>query len=210
MIIEIFCKLNQFVYLKCDYFCRMNFTEDIDNCLPVLRSGGVILYPTDTVWGLGCDATNEAAVQKIFSIKQREESKALIVLLADERDIIKYVSQPDLRVFDYLQSAERPTTVIYKGALGLADNLIAADGSVGIRLVKDEFCRHLIRRFKKPIVSTSANISGQPAPPCFSAIDNAVLRSVDYVVKYRQNDETQRQPSAVIIWNNDGTIQQLR
>ena len=188
----------------------MNFSEDIENCLRVLRSGGVILYPTDTVWGLGCDATNEAAVKKIFSIKQREESKALIVLLADERDVIKYVAQPDLRVFDYLQTVTQPTTVVYKDAIGLADNLIASDGSIAIRLVQDEFCRHLIRRFKKPIVSTSANISGQPAPAFFSGIDDAIIESADYVVTYRQQDETIRQPSAVIIWNDDETIKKLR
>ncbi len=198
------------MYLKCDYFCRMNFTEDVENCLQVLRSGGTILYPTDTIWGLGCDATNETAVKRIYSIKQREESKALIVLLADEREIIKYVAQPDLRVFDYLQNTIQPTTVIYKGAIGLADNLIAADGSIAIRLVKDEFCRNLIRRFKKPIVSTSANISGQPAPPFFSAVNNEIKQAVDYVVNYRRDDETPKQPSSVIIWNDDGTVSVLR
>lgn len=198
------------MYLKCDYFCRMNFTDDIENCLHVLRSGGIILYPTDTVWGLGCDATNEIAVKRIFSIKQREESKALIVLLADEREIIKYVAQPDLRVFDYLQTVTQPTTVVYKGAIGLADNLIAPDGSIAIRLVQDEFCRHLIRRFKKPIVSTSANISGQAAPPFFSGIDDVIRQSVDYIVTFRQLDETVQQPSSVILWNNDGTIKKLR
>lgn len=188
----------------------MNFLDDIENCLGILRSGGVILYPTDTVWGLGCDATNEAAVKKIFSIKQREESKALIVLLADEREIIKYVAQPDLRVFDYLQTVTQPTTVVYKDAIGLADNLVAPDGSIAIRLVQDEFCRHLIRRFKKPIVSTSANISGQPAPPFFSGIDDTIIAAADYVVKYRQQDETKRQPSSVILWNEDGTVIKLR
>lgn len=188
----------------------MSFTEDIEHCLDVLRSGGIILYPTDTVWGLGCDATNEAAVKKIFSIKQREETKALIVLLADEREIIKYVAQPDLRVFDYLQTVTQPTTVIYKGAIGMADNLIASDGSIAIRLVQDEFCRHLIKRFKKPIVSTSANISGQTAPSFFSGIDNVIKQSVDYIVKYRQDDETIRQPSSVILWNDDGSVIKLR
>lgn len=196
--------------MKCDYFCRMNFTEDVENCLQALRSGGTILYPTDTIWGLGCDATNDAAVKKIYSIKQRQESKALIVLLADEREIIKYVAQPDLRVFEYLQNTTQPTTVIYKGAIGLAGNLIAADGSIAIRLVKDEFCRNLIRRFKKPIVSTSANISGLPAPPFFSAIDNEVKQAVDYVVNYRRDDETPKQPSSVIFWNDDGTVKVLR
>ena len=188
----------------------MNFSEDVEECLRVLKAGGVILYPTDTVWGLGCDATNAKAVQKIYTIKQRAESKALIVLLTEERDIIRYVAQPDLRVFDYLQQATRPTTVIYHGAMGVADNLIAADGSVGIRLVQDEFCRHLIKRFHKPLVSTSANVSGQPAPAVFPGISEEIISKADYVVRYRREDLTIRQPSAVILWNNDGTVKILR
>ncbi|MFT3700917.1 MAG: L-threonylcarbamoyladenylate synthase [Agriterribacter sp.] len=188
----------------------MNFAEDIDHCLKVLKEGGVILYPTDTVWGLGCDATNEAAVKKIFSIKQREESKALIVLLAEERDVIQYVAHPDLRVFDYLQQTTRPTTVIYKGAIGMAENLVAEDGSIAIRLVNDDFCRHLIKRFRKPLVSTSANISGQPTPAFFSAIPQEIINAVDYTVQYRRDDETIRQPSSVIQWNDDGTVNVLR
>lgn len=188
----------------------MNFSEDVEACLRVLSTGGVILYPTDTVWGLGCDATNAGAVQKIYAIKQRSESKALIVLLADEREVIRYVAQPDLRVFDYLQQNSRPTTVIYPGAIGLADNLVAEDGSIAIRLVQDEFCRHLIKRFRKPIVSTSANLSGQPAPAVFPDISKEIIDAADYVVRYRRDDLTVRQPSAVILWNDDGTVKVLR
>jgi len=176
----------------------------------VLSAGGVILYPTDTVWGLGCDATNALAVQKIYTIKQRMESKALIVLLADERDVIRYVAQPDLRVFDYLQQTTRPTTVIYPGAIGLAENLMADDGSIAIRLVQDEFCRHLIKRLRKPIVSTSANISGQPAPATFPDISEKVIEAADYVVHYRRDDLTIRRPSVVVLWNEDGTVKVLR
>lgn len=192
------------------YFCSMLFLNDIDNCLNVLKEGGVILYPTDTVWGLGCDATNPDAVQKIFNIKRRAESKALIVLLADERDIITYVAHPDPAVFDYLEQTTRPTTVIYKGAIGMADNLIAEDGSIAIRLVRDEFCRHLIKRFRKPLVSTSANISGAPAPPHFAAISTEIIDAVDYVVQYRRDDMTVKEPSSLILWNNDGTVTVLR
>ena len=188
----------------------MNFSEDVEECLRALRAGGVILYPTDTVWGLGCDATNAEAVEKIYAIKQRPESKALIVLLADERDIFQYVAQPDLRVFDYLHQTSRPTTVIYPGAIGLAENLIAADGSIAIRLVQDEFCRHLIKRFRKPLVSTSANVSGQPAPAIFSEIPQEIVSSASYVVRYRRKDNTIRQPSAVISWNNNGTVKVIR
>src|SRR3982750_312594 len=147
----------------------IDFSEDIDHCLQVLQSGGIILYPTDTIWGLGCDATNEAAVAKIFSIKQRSEAKSLIVLLADERHVLQYVAAPDLAVFDYLDTVQKPTTVVYDNVIGLASNLLAADGSAGIRIVKETFCKHLIRRFRKPLVSTSANISGEPSALTFSA-----------------------------------------
>ncbi|WP_152267008.1 L-threonylcarbamoyladenylate synthase [Agriterribacter humi] len=188
----------------------MNFTADVEHCLQVLQAGGVILYPTDTVWGLGCDATNHLAVQKIYRIKQREETKSMIVLLTEERDVIKYVAQPDLRIFDYLDETSKPTTVIYKDAVGMAPNLIAPDGSIAIRIVRDEFCRHLIKRLRKPLVSTSANISGQPAPALFSTIDPAITTAADYVVQYRQTDTRIAQPSAVIRWNDDGTVTVLR
>lgn len=188
----------------------MNFTGDVENCLRVLQAGGTILYPTDTVWGIGCDATSEQAVQKIYDIKQRRESKALIVLLADERDIFRYVAQPDPAVFGYLESAVKPTTVIYEGAIGMADNLVADDGSIAIRLVKDEFCRHLIKRLRKPLVSTSANISGQPAPAQFHTIDQQIINATDYVVKYRQDDSSEAQPSSIIKWNKDGSVTVIR
>ena len=139
-----------------------NFIDDIEQCIATLRSGGIILYPTDTVWGIGCDATNEKAVEKIFQLKKRPDEKAMIVLVADEKDVLKYVANADLRVFDYLQQNPKPVTVVYDGAIGLADNLIATDGSVAMRICNDTFCKHLIKRFRKPIVSTSANISGQP------------------------------------------------
>ena len=188
----------------------MNFTEDVENCLAVLQAGGVILYPTDTVWGLGCDATNEEAVQKIYSIKQRQETKAMIVLLADERDIFQYVAQPHPGVFDYLENTIKPTTVIYDGAIGMADNLVPGDGSIAIRLVKDEFCRHLIKRLKKPLVSTSANISGQQAPSNFNTIDPQIIHAADYVVQHRRNDEQKAQPSSIIKWNDDGSVIVIR
>lgn len=187
-----------------------DFSADIDQCLQTLNSGGTILYPTDTIWGLGCDATNEKAVEKIYSIKQRPSEKSLIILLADERDILQYITAPDLRVFDYLQSTSKPTTVIYEGAIGLAENLIADDATVAIRLVQDAFCRHLIKRFRRPLVSTSANISGEAAPQIFGDILEQIKESVDYVVKYRQNDVNPAQSSAIIKWNKDGTVTTLR
>jgi L-threonylcarbamoyladenylate synthase len=188
----------------------MDLDADIRSCLTVLRSGGLILYPTDTVWGIGCDATNADAVRKVYELKQRAETKSLIVLVTDQRDILKYTSQPDLRIFDFLKTVERPTTVIYEGAIGLAGNVINADGTVAIRLVDDTFCRHLIRRFRKPLVSTSANGSGAPAPASFKDIAAEIKAGVDYIVHYRQDDSTPKQPSSIVKWNPDGTTSIIR
>ena len=189
----------------------MNIIEnDIEHCLQVLKEGGLILYPTDTVWGIGCDATNEAAVAKVYALKQRADEKALIVLVAEERDVLHYTAAPDLAVFDYLQQTTKPTTVIYEGAIGLASNLTAADGSIGIRICAEPFCRQLIKRFRKPIVSTSANFSGKPSPANFSEIDESLIEKVDYVVKYRQDDRQKHTASPVIKIGLNGTIQIIR
>jgi L-threonylcarbamoyladenylate synthase len=188
----------------------MDFEKDIEQCLFVLRSGGVILYPTDTVWGVGCDATNEEAVERIYRVKKRSGNKAMIVLVADDRDVLRYVANPDPRVFDYLEQATKPTTVIYQGAIGLAENLTGKDGSIAIRICHDVFCRHLLKRFRKPIVSTSANISGKKLPLVFSDIPVDVKIGVDYIVNYRQDDTTVAEASSVIKWNKDGSITILR
>lgn len=186
------------------------FIADIEACLRVLENGGLILYPTDTIWGIGCDATNEDAVAKIFALKNRPDSKALIVLIADERSLLQYVASPHIEVFDYIQGVSKPTTIVYENAIGLAGNLLAEDGSVGIRICADEFCKHLIKRFKKPIVSTSANVSGFPPPKVFTDIDIAVKGGVDYVVHYRQDDVTPVDSSAVVKCNKDGSFTILR
>jgi L-threonylcarbamoyladenylate synthase len=186
------------------------FIADIEACLRVLENGGLILYPTDTIWGIGCDATNEEAVEKIFALKKRIETKALIVLIADERSLLQYVASPHIEVFDYIQGVSKPTTIVYENAIGLAGNLLAEDGSVGIRICADEFCKHLIKRFKKPIVSTSANVSGFPPPKVFTDIDIAVKGGVDYVVHYRQDDVTPVEPSAVVKCGKDGRFTILR
>ncbi len=186
-----------------------NFENDILHCLTVLNNGGLILYPTDTVWGIGCDATNPVAVEKVYKLKQRPDEKAMIVLLADERDILRYVAAPDLQVFDYIETIAKPTTVIYENAIGFADNLIGKDGSIAIRICKEEFCRHLIKRFKKPIVSTSANISGQPVAKIYKEIIQEIKNGVDYEVSYRQQDEIIAQPSSVVKWKN-GKVEVLR
>jgi L-threonylcarbamoyladenylate synthase len=187
----------------------MNFDVDIERCLKVLKQGGIILYPTDTIWGIGCDATNDLAAEKIIALKQRPPEKSFGVLVASERDVLQYVAAPDLAVFDYLEKAEKPTTVIYEHALGLADSVIAEDGSVAIRICRDEFCKHLIKRFRKPIVSTSANLSGEPSPASFKKINDVIIHGVDYVVQYRQNEVLKAVPSSIIKWVN-GRVEVLR
>lgn len=188
----------------------MPFTKDIEACIKTLQDGGLILYPTDTIWGIGCDATNEEAVAKIYTLKKRADEKSMIILLAAEKDLLKYITQPPPAVFDYLKELSRPTTVIYEGAINLAENLINKDGSIAIRIVKDEFCKQLIKRFRKPIVSTSANISGAPSPQNFSAIDAVIKNGVDYIVQHRRDDVTPTTPSTIVKWNADGSLHILR
>lgn len=186
-----------------------HFESDISSCLEVLQGGGVILYPTDTVWGLGCDATNEEAVRKIFELKQRPAHNPMIALVADEREILKYVAAVDLSLFDYLDKVQKPTTVVYDGAIGLAPNLLNADGSIGIRICREPFCRALLKRFRKPIVSTSANLSGQATAAFYDEVDPAIRNGAGYVVSYRQDDRQPASPSSVIRWK-DGEVQVLR
>lgn len=188
----------------------VDFATEVEAALTALRNGGVILYPTDTVWGLGCDAANEDAVKKIYAIKQRSESKSVIVLAADERDVLNYVSAPDLAVFDFIQQQEKPTTIIFNGAVNLPEALVADDGSIAIRIVQDEFCRHLIRRLRKPIVSTSANISGEPSPRFFDEINDKIKLAVGHVVQWRQDDKTPAQPSQIIRWKGEGNFEYIR
>lgn len=180
------------------------FSKDLEQCLLALNNGGLILYPTDTIWGIGCDATNAQAVARIYSLKKRIANKSMIVLLAEEKDLLTYVRQPNLQIFDYIKGVSKPTTVIYEGATGLADNLVNEDGSIAIRMVKDPFCRELIELFGKPIVSTSANLSGYPPPAVFGDIDAVIKNGVDYIVQHRQDDLSMAAPSAIVRWNNNG------
>ena len=182
----------------------LEFDNDIIQSLKTLRQGGLILYPTDTIWGIGCDATNPEAVKKIFLLKQRSESKSMIVLLADQKDINRYTSHPEHFITEYLKKTTKPTTIIYEGALGLAENLISEDGSIAIRIVREDFCRHLIKRFRKPIVSTSANISGHDTPQNFEEISERIKQGVDYIVKYRQNDNQMAKASSMIRFSKSG------
>lgn len=184
----------------------IDFEQDVENCLEVLHRGGVILYPTDTVWGLGCDATNAEAVEKIISLKGKTPNKGLIVLLANERDILQYVAAPDPAIFDFFDTILKPTTVIYDNGIGVADNVLNQDGSLAIRLVSEDFCRHLLKRFKKPVVSTSANLTGQPTPKIFTEIQTEITSKVDYVVNYRRTDKTIGFASALVKWDNQKMV----
>jgi len=184
--------------------------EDIKAALDVLQKGGVILYPTDTIWGIGCDACNEEAVKKVYAIKNRIDSKSMLVLMENAALIERYVTEiPDI-AYDLIELTDKPLTIIFDGARSLAKNLIAEDGSIGIRITTEKFSSELIRRFKRPIVSTSANISGKPAPSCFDEIDPEIIDAVDYVVKYRQDDLQKAVPSGIIKLGGSGEIKIIR
>lgn len=186
-----------------------DFNTELNNCIEILAKGGLILYPTDTVWGIGCDATNEKAVQEVYRLKQREDSKAMICLVANDAMLEKHVEHvPDL-AYDLMDLSTKPTTIIYDAPKGTAKNLIANDNTLAIRVASDKFCRYLINKFKKPIVSTSANISGQATPKTFSKISDHILKGVDYVVNLQpeQNSET---PSAIIKLSTDGSVKVIR
>ncbi len=182
----------------------MIFSNDISRCLQVLNRGGLILYPTDTVWGIGCDATNESAVEKIYKLKKRNDHKAMIILLPELRELEHYVERPVAGLLDYLLQCSKPTSVVYDGAKGLAKNLMGPGGSVAFRICKEPFCYSLLMQFGRPIVSTSANFSGKPAPGNFASIEDEIKKSVDYVVQYRQDDHSENQPSSVVRWTPDG------
>ncbi|KOH45468.1 L-threonylcarbamoyladenylate synthase [Sunxiuqinia dokdonensis] len=184
--------------------------NDLKKALDVLHAGGIILYPTDTIWGIGCDATNEKAVQRIYQIKRREDSKSMLVLMENINFLSRYVEEVPEIAYDLIELSDKPLTIIYPGAKNLAKNLIARDGTLGIRLTSEDFTRQLIQRFKKPIVSTSANISGTPAPAIYDEIDPEIISSVDYVVEYRQDDLTKATPSSIIKLGVGGEIEILR
>jgi L-threonylcarbamoyladenylate synthase len=182
---------------------------EITNTIKILKEGGLILYPTDTIWGIGCDATNEKAVKKIYELKQREDSKALICLVADERMLKKYVKQIPEAAINIIEVTNKPTTIIYDEAQNLASNLISAEGSIAIRIPDDEFCYWISRKFNGAIVSTSANISGQPIPKSFKEISPEVLKGVDYVVNLH-HEKICNKPSSIIKLSNNGIVKIIR
>lgn len=199
----------------------MNNREIIDEAVKVLREGGVILYPTDTVWGIGCDATNQEAVAKVFEIKRRSEAKSLVLLACDLDMVAKYIREIPSIAIDLVEVNDAPMTIIYPGAQYLAPNVVAEDGSVGIRIpyVDEEsagslkgadFCRELVRRLRKPLVSTSANISGEPTPERFSEISEEIVKAMDYVVPKSVDAGSTGRPSQIIKLGLGGEVKIIR
>jgi L-threonylcarbamoyladenylate synthase len=184
--------------------------EEIEKALKVLKEGGIILYPTDTIWGIGCDACNAEAVDKIFKLKGRDEAKSMIILLDTESKLPSYVREVPEIAYDLIEYAENPLTIIYPAAKNLAPNTIAQDGSVGIRITRDEFSKQLIQRFKKPIISTSANKSNNPSPSNFHEISEEILAGVDLVVDWKQDETSPKKPSTIMKLETDGRFSFIR
>ena len=189
---------------------QKEIAEDIKQAVQTLRQGGLILYPTDTIWGIGCDASNEEAVRRIFQLKRREDSKAMICLVDSANRMQRYLRQvPDV-AWDLVEFADKPLTLILDEAVNLAPSLIAEDGSIGLRVTKENISHELCYRFEKAIVSTSANISGQPSPACFNEISDEIKQGVDYIMRSRQNDLSKSKPSQIIKMGIDGQIKIIR
>ena len=183
--------------------------QEINQALNTLKKGGLILYPTDTVWGIGCDATNAEAIERVFELKQRPDAKALICLVSDFKMLNQYVADIPEVAYDILKYASKPTTIIYDKPIRVAQNLLADDESLAVRVSRHDFSKSLIRKFKRPIVSTSANLSGQTTPKSFQEIDPAILAGVDYVVNLERNKKN-GPPSAIIKLKTDGTVKIIR
>ena len=183
---------------------------EIKKSLAVLKNGGVILYPTDTVWGLGCDATNPEAVKKIYEIKKRVDTKTMILLVDLEARLSTYVKEIPEQAWPLIEFTDKPLTIVYDGARNLPSELIAQDGSIAIRVTNDEFCKNLIGVLRKPLVSTSANISGAPAPAIYQEVTEEIRSAVDYIVNWRKDDRQRHQPSSIIKLQKGGLIQIIR
>lgn len=183
---------------------------DLNRALDTLKAGGLILYPTDTIWGIGCDATNPEAVEKVFALKGREKNKSLIVLLQNENQLASYASEIPEVAYQLIEYAEKPLTIVYSQAKNLAPNAIAEDGSIGIRIVKHPFCEKLLQRFRKPIISTSANISGQPSPKEYAEIADAIKTGVDYCVQYGRTSRSNGQSSTIMKLDPSGKFEFIR
>ncbi|HEY2580510.1 MAG TPA: L-threonylcarbamoyladenylate synthase [Mucilaginibacter sp.] len=184
--------------------------EEVSKALKVILEGGIILYPTDTIWGIGCDATNSEAVKRIYKLKQRDEVKSMIILLDTENKMESYIKEVNPLAYDLIEYAENPLTLIMPGAKNISAELIADDGSVGIRIVKHPFCQQLIQRMRKPLVSTSANISGKPSPQYFAQIVPEIIAGVDYVVDIDHHDMEIKNPSTIMRLEPDGKFEFIR
>lgn len=188
----------------------MKTEDDIKKAVEVMRNGGIILYPTDTIWGIGCDATNRDAVERIYKLKQRDDHKAMICLVDSDARLQRYVRNVPEVAWNLLELAEKPTTVILDNAVNLADNLIADDGSIAMRITKEPFSKELCYRFQKPIVSTSANISGEPAAQNYMDISEEILNGVDYVCWSRRQEHKPHNPSSIIKLSENGEVKIIR
>ncbi|MDR1201925.1 MAG: threonylcarbamoyl-AMP synthase [Tannerellaceae bacterium] len=184
--------------------------DDLIKACDIMQAGGVILYPTDTIWGIGCDATNEKAVQRIYELKQRVDNKAMLVLIDNPIKLERYVENIPEIAWELIEVTNQPLTIIYSQGRNIALNLLADDGSIGIRVTNEDFSRRLCERFRKPLVSTSANISGEPSPSNFKEISDAIKEGVDYIVQYRQDDMSKAKPSSVIKLGDGGLFQIIR
>ncbi|SDQ57894.1 L-threonylcarbamoyladenylate synthase [Flagellimonas zhangzhouensis] len=183
--------------------------EEVNHSNTILKEGGLILYPTDTVWGIGCDATNPEAVKKVYALKKREDSKALICLVSHQAMLERHVQEVPEVAYDIMDLATKPTTIVFDAPKGIAENLVAEDNTLAIRVASDKFCQYLINKFGKPIVSTSANISGEPTPKQFKDISPEILKGVDYVVNLPDVNQNPS-PSSIIKLSNDGQVKVIR
>ena len=197
-------------FIKSNTGDQKKIDNDIIHCLEVLKKGGLILYPTDTIWGIGCDATNPEAVKRIYALKKREESQSMLILVENANRIGRHVRSIPEAAIQLIEVNDQPMTIIYPDALNLAENIIAPDGTAGIRITNDEFCQTMFSKFNKPIVSTSANISGEDAPQFFKEISSEIKTGVDYIVQWRQNDQTPNNPSSIIKVGLKGQIEIIR
>jgi len=183
--------------------------SEVNQCFDILSKGGLILYPTDTVWGIGCDATNVEAVEKIYALKRRSNTKTMICLVANDFMLEQHVKKVPELAYDIIDLSTKPTTIVYESPKGIANNLIAKDNTLAIRVATDQFCQFLIKKFKKPIVSTSANTAGQPTPTSFKEIPDEILKGVDYIVNL-DRDKIKSTPSSIIMLGNDGIVKVIR
>ncbi len=184
--------------------------NEVQSCVEVLRQGGLILYPTDTIWGIGCDATNNDAVNKVYNIKKRDPGKSMLILAADTNMVDRYINEFPEIAEELFDNSDTPLTIILPDARNLADGLAADDNSIGIRIPDDPFCQEILRRFRRPIVSTSANLSGEPSPSWFGEINPDLIEKMDYVVKWRQEEQSSSKASAIIKIASDGTFLLIR